>query len=128
MIPVPDPAPDLAALITAVHDAIDTTDREYAQMPLVVRLMVRRGFGKRTGRDVDGWRTMLTAARRGVRDPALPAALEALAAHYDGAPARARRGMGASAADLAVVEQRSRARADAARALRAALTAVAGRS
>jgi hypothetical protein len=107
--------------ISAVRRALEETEAEYAQMPLVVRLMVRRGFVKRTGRDFDGWRKLLDDARRGVIATVLPAALGSLAEHYRGAPGRARRGMGATPAQLAIVEERSKSRAETAEALRAAL-------
>jgi phytoene dehydrogenase-like protein len=111
---------DRAAAIAALQRALDDTDAEYAQLPLVVRLLVRRGFARRTGRDLAAWRALLAAA--GDRTPPeLPAALAALAAHYRGAPERARRGMGATGPQLAMIEARSRARAEAADALRAAL-------
>lgn len=112
---------DRAPLFDAVQRALDETEREYAQMPLVVRLMVRRGFARRTGRDFASWRALLANAARGASEPALPAALAALAAHYRGAPERARRGMGATPEQLELVTTRSRARADAVEALRAAM-------
>jgi len=108
-------------LIAAVQRALDATEAEYAQMPFFVRPMVRRGFAKRTGRDFAAWRALLADAARGTARPELPAALAALADHYRGAPERAKRGMGATAEQLRVVEERSRARAAAADALRAAL-------
>jgi len=107
--------------IAAVRRALEETEAEYSQMPLVVRLMVRRGFVKRTGRDFAAWKKLLDDAARGVFATALPAALASLAEHYRGAPARARRGMGATPAQLAIVEERSKSRAEAAEALRAAL-------
>jgi len=107
--------------IAAVRRALDETESEYSQMPMVVRLMVRRGFVKRTGRDFAAWRALLDSAARGMPSPQLGLALGQLADHYRGAPARARRGMGATPAQLEVVEQRSQARAEAAEALRAAL-------
>ena len=107
--------------IAAVRLALDQTEAEYAAMPMVVRLMVRRGFVKRTGRDFAAWRALLDAAARGAPSPQLGVALGQLADHYRGAPARARRGMGATPAQLEVVEQHSHARAEAAEALRAAL-------
>jgi hypothetical protein len=108
-------------LIAAVQRALDETEHEYAQMPVFVRLLVKRGFVKRTGRDFAAWRMLLDGARRGAPPPELRAALAALADHYRGALARARRGMGATAAQLEIVEARSRERAEAATALRAAL-------
>lgn len=104
------------ALFAAVRGALDETETEYGQLPLVVRMFVRRGFAKRTGLDFGGWRALLD---RPTAD--LPARLAALAEHYRGAPARARRGMGATADQLAIIEERSRTRADAADALRRAL-------
>jgi hypothetical protein len=107
--------------IAAVRRALDETESEYSEMPLVVRLMVRRGFVKRTGRDFAAWRKLLDDARRGVISIQLGNALGQLAEHYRGAPARARRGMGATPAQLAIIEARSQARAEAAEALRSAL-------
>jgi phosphatidylserine/phosphatidylglycerophosphate/cardiolipin synthase-like enzyme len=106
----------LSHLIAAVE-----AEHEYAQMPFFVRPLVKRGFEKRTGRGFAAWRALLADARRGQRTRELADALRALAEHYQGAPARARRGMGATTAQLAIVEQRSRVRSDAARALREAL-------
>lgn len=111
----------MVELITPVQRALDETEAEYAQMPLVIRLMVRRGFVKRTGRDFATWRTLLAHAARGTIDPALPSALGALVEHYRGAPERARRGMGATKAQLEIVEQRSRTRAEAVAALQQAV-------
>ena len=107
--------------IAAVRQALDETESEYSQMPLVVRLMVRRGFVKRTGRDFVAWRKLLDDASRGVFASTLSGALASLAEHYRGAAGRARRGMGATPAQLEVVEARSKSRAEAAEALRAAL-------
>lgn len=110
---------DRAAAIANVQRALDETEAEYAQLPLFVKLLVRRGFVKRTGRDFAAWRALLAAATRGTPPPELAGALEMLAEHYRGAPERAKRGMGATSAQLAIIEQRSRARAEAASALRA---------
>lgn len=115
--------PDLSTLIGAVETVLTETEQEYAQMPFFVRPMVRRGFTKRTGRDFSAWRALLADAHRGQRTAELAAALAALAEHYRGAPERAKRGMGASSAELAVVAQRSRVRGEATLALRAALLA-----
>jgi hypothetical protein len=113
----------LEPLIAAVERALTETESEYAQMPFFVRPMVRRGFVKRTSHDFARWRELLAAARRGPAPPSLVTALGALGEHYRGAPERARRGMGGggTAAQLAAVEERSRVRAEAALALRAAL-------
>ncbi len=111
----------METLFAAVETALAETEREYAAMPLFVRPLVRRGFGKRTGRDFAAWRVLLADARRGQRTQELVAALARLAEHYFGAPERAKRGMGATADQLVIVEQRSRARGNAALALRTAL-------
>ncbi|HWO25464.1 MAG TPA: hypothetical protein VNO30_42285 [Kofleriaceae bacterium] len=108
-------------LFAAIDTALAETEAEYAQMPFFVRPLVRRGFAKRTGRDFAAWRALLADARRGQRTRELAAALAALAEHYRGAPERAKRGMGATPEQLAIIEQRSRARADAAVTLAAAL-------
>lgn len=110
-------------LFAAVETALAETEAEYAQMPFFVRPMVKRGFAKRTGRDFAAWRTLLADGRRGQRTRELADALALLADHYRGAPERAKRGMGATAAQLAIVQQRSAARAEAAVALRSALSA-----
>ncbi|HSD87548.1 MAG TPA: hypothetical protein VLB44_08530 [Kofleriaceae bacterium] len=107
----------IEALVQAVQTALDETEREYAQMPFFIRPMIRRGFVKRTGQDFAGWRELLR-----MPDARLKAALPALAEHYRGAPQRARRGMGATAAQLEIVEARSKQRAEAVAALAAALS------
>lgn len=112
---------DLDVLTRAVRSAIEETHAEYAQMPFFVRPMVRRGFAKRTGHDLAQWRRLLDAAAHGTVPPELGAALARLAAHYDTAPERAKRGMGARTEELREVERRSQARAAAVRALAAAL-------
>lgn len=114
---------ELPPLITAVEAALADTEREYGQMPFFVRPMVKRGFVKRTGRDFGEWRALLSTARRGDPPRDLVDALSLLSEHYLGAPERAKRGMGATPAQYAAVEQRSRARSDAALALREALLA-----
>ena len=110
-----------ADLFAAVEAALAETEAEYAQMPFFVRPLVRRGFARRIGRDFAAWRALLAEARRGQRTRELALALAALAAHYRGAPERAKRGMGATPEQLAIIEQRSCARADAAVALASAL-------
>ena len=109
------------SLIATVRRALDETEGEYAQLPLVVRVIVRRGFVRRTGWDFTAWRALLDRAARGDIDRGLGAALAALEAHFRGAPERARRGRGATSAQLEVIEARSRARADAVVSLRAAV-------
>ena len=110
--------PSVEALRASVLRVLEETHAEYAQMPFFVRALVRRGFGKRTGHDLAGWTRLLA----GPAGP-LVAALPDLALHFDGAPARAKRGMGARPEELVEVERRSRARAAAVRALLAALHA-----
>ena len=116
-------ATQLEPLIAAVERALAETEAEYAQMPFFVRPLVRRGFVKRTGHDFARWRELLAAIRRGQRDASLLAALADLEQHYRGSSrARAKwHGWKWSAAQLAMVVERSRARADAAAALRAIL-------
>jgi hypothetical protein len=114
--------PELGRLIEAVVTELDATEREYAQLPFFVRPIVKRGFAKRTGRDFAGWRALLAGAR-GEHLGDLTDALAALAEHFRGAPDRAKRGMGATSDQLALIEQRARSRAEAALALRAALLA-----
>lgn len=108
---------DRGTLVRAVRTALEQTHAEYAQMPFFVRPMVRRGFAKRTGHDLDAWLHLLTAAGRGDTPSGLREALDRLAAHYDTAPERAKRGMGARPDELREVERRSRERAEAVRAL-----------
>jgi hypothetical protein len=110
---------DRGSLVRAVQTALEQTHAEYALMPFFVRPLVRRGFEKRTGYDLAAWLRLLDAAARGEASPGLRAALDRLAAHYDSAPARAKRGMGARPDEMREVERRSRARAAAVRALAA---------
>lgn len=116
---------DPVAMIAPVRAALDDTEAEYGRMPFFVRPMVRRGFVKRTGHDFEGWRRLLAEVGRGGRPPGIVDALARLAEHYDGAPERAKRGMGARLEELREVEARSQARASAARALATALRATA---
>ena len=109
---------DIAKLTADVRKILDETEGEYAQMPFFIRPMVKRGFAKRTGYDFAGWRTLLANVRA---DATLRTALLALAEHYRGAPERARKGMGATASQLEIIESRSRARAEAVTALANAL-------
>jgi hypothetical protein len=102
---------ELEVLVRAVRTAIEETHAEYAQMPFFVRPLVKRGFVKRTGHDMEGWRRLLAQST-----PTIAPDLERLAAHYDGAPERAKRGM-VKPDELREVERRSQARAQAARAL-----------
>lgn len=111
----------LLPLIAAVERVLAETESEYGRMPFFVRPMVKRGFVKRTGHDFAAWRALLADARRGMRHVQAAAALDRLAEHYRGMPERAKRGMGASSAQLATIEDLARTRAEAAMVLRAAL-------
>jgi hypothetical protein len=121
-------ATSLSPLIAAVRAALEAMEAEYARMPFFVRPMVRRGFAQRTGADLEGWRARLAAAERGTVPPGLVGELERLRAHFDGAPARAQRGMGARPDELRELEARAAARVLAVEALLAQLTGGAGRS
>jgi hypothetical protein len=112
---------DRGSLVRAVQTVLEQTHAEYALMPFFVRPLVRRGFEKRTGHDLAAWLRLLDAAARGESSPGLRAALDRLAAHFDTAPERAKRGMGARPDELREVERRSRERAAAVRALAASL-------
>lgn len=114
-------AMSFAPQLAAVHAALDAMDAEYAQMPFFVRPLVRRGFSQRTGADLAGWRALLATLTRGPATAAHREALARLRAHFEGAPARARRGMGARADELREVEARAAARVAAVQALLDAL-------
>lgn len=101
--------------------AIDATEADRGELPFFVRPTVRRGFAQRTGHDVAGWRALLADAARGAAAPALPVALAALADSCRTAPERARKAMGGTAAQAAMIEERMRPRIAAALALRALL-------
>lgn len=110
---------DIAKLAADVRTILGETQAEYAQMPFFIRPMIKRGFAKRTGLDFAGWRIRLETVKPG--DTALRKSLLALAEHYRGAPERARKGMGATADQLAEIEVRSRKRAEMVTALALAL-------
>jgi hypothetical protein len=117
-------------LVASVRRGLDETEAEYATIPFPIRLMVRRGFAKRTGHDFKAWRALLEQAANGVIPPGLPAALGALTEHYRGSPERARRGMPGAATDprFRELEERSLQRAAAAEELRAALGSLPSRA
>jgi hypothetical protein len=109
---------ELAALLCSTRAIIDDTESEYARLPFFVRPLVRRGFVQRTGLDPAGWRKLLAAP------PAhgeLASSIARLIAHYEGAPARAARGRGATPDELAEVSRRCAARVATLRRLHAAL-------
>ena len=116
-------APGLADAARAVRAAIDATEEDWGELPFFVRPMVRRGFTQRTGRDVAGWRTLLDAAARGTVAPELVGALDLLVDNWRTAPERAKKGMGGTAAQVAMIEARMQPRIAAAVALRALLSA-----
>ncbi len=109
----------VATLTAEVRKILAETEAEYAQMPFFIRPMIKRGFAKRTGMDLAGWRVRLETVKS--PDASLRKALLALAEHYRGAPERARKGMGATAEQLAEIEVRSRKRAETVTALALAL-------
>jgi hypothetical protein len=107
----------VAAAVVGVRVAIDDAERELEDMPFFVRPMVKRGLASRTGRSFDEWRAALAAPTA-----ALVPDLEKLADNFATAPERARKGpAGQSAQAMQLIEQRAAARADAVRALIAAL-------
>jgi hypothetical protein len=107
----------VAATVVGVRVAIDDAERDLKDMPFFVRPMVKRGFSQRTGRSYDEWRAVLAAPTA-----ALVADLETLAEYFATAPERARKGpAGQSAQIMQLIEQRAASRADAVRALIAAL-------
>ncbi len=111
----------LTAAVAAVRSAIDDTETDWGELPFFVRPMVRRGFSQRTGHDVGAWRGLLADVARGGAPRGLPAALELLIENWRGAPERAKKGMGGSAAQVAMIEERVAPRIAAAVALRALL-------
>ncbi|MCK6552017.1 hypothetical protein L6R52_39665 [Myxococcota bacterium] len=112
---------DPSALAAAVLRAVEETERDLERMPFFVRPMVRAGFNRRTGLNVDEWRASLGGVRaddapdRLRRD--LKPALLRLREHFRTAPERARRGMGNDPRAIAEVTNRSRLRAEAVEAL-----------
>ncbi len=109
----------LASLVAAVRVAVEDSERELRDMPFFVRPMVRRGFASRTGKSYDEWKAALASPTA-----ALVPALESLADNFATAPERAKRGpAGSSAQAMKLIEERGAARAEAVRALIAALRA-----
>jgi hypothetical protein len=117
-----------ARLVSELGDAIAESQRDLDNMPVFVRPMVRRGFGKRTGLSFKEWdrlmARLLDVAHRsqGSRKdflavrPDLESLLERLAESYRTAPDRAARFM-RNHDTLERVRQTSAARERAARAL-----------
>ena len=107
----------LASLVAAVRVAIEDSERELREVPFFIRGRVKRGFEERTGRTYDEWKAALVSP-----SAALIPALEALADHFATTPERAKRGpAGESAQAMKLIEERSASRAEAVRALIAAL-------
>jgi hypothetical protein len=130
-------ARDAARLVSELRDAVAASHRDLKNMPVFVRPMIRRGFGKRTGLSFEDWdqllsellrrlgsgtasRTELLAVRRD-----LESLLERLADSYRTAPERAARFMRNPEA-LARVRETSAARERAARALLECVRALPG--
>ncbi len=121
-------SPDPVTLVTALRDVLDDTKRDFSSMPFFVRPMANRGFANRTGRSIEEWRQLASAlvsevkpdtepARLLERHPRLREHLEQLAENYRTAPERASKGMGALAGTLQRVQEASRRREEAVRAL-----------
>ena len=102
----------LAEALRRVRKALESTKRDLSSMPFFVRPMVKKGFVKRTGADVDQWlgriSEAITAAESGESVPNLTNELERLAENYRTAPDRAKRGM--KGARLEEVTRNSRER------------------
>lgn len=108
-------------LAAAVLRAVEDTERDLDRMPFFVRPMVRAGFHRRTGLNLDEWRAVLGGvrvdeARDRLRSDVKPALLRLLE-HFRTAPERARKGMGNDPRAIAEVTNRSRLRSEAVEAL-----------
>jgi hypothetical protein len=120
-----DPDPTTAAtLAAAVRQAVDAAEQDLAPMPFFIRPIVKGKFKDRTGLSFDDWRKQLAALRPDdtpasvrARWPQAQAALTRLVADFQGAPERARKGMGDEPERLRRVEQDAKVRAAAAQAL-----------
>lgn len=120
--------PDPVTLVAALRNTLEDTERDFSSMPFFVRPMVRRGFASRTGRGLEEWQQLASALVSLVkpdtspalvreRHPRLREQLEQLAENYRTAPERASKGMGALAGTLQRVQETSRRREEAVRAL-----------
>jgi hypothetical protein len=115
-------------LVAALRNILEDTERDFGSMPFFVKPMVRRGFASRTGQTLEAWRQLASEllaevssgaepARVRERHPRLREQLEQLAENYRTAPERASRGMGALTGTLQAVQESSRRREEAVRAL-----------
>jgi hypothetical protein len=121
-------ASDAARLVSELSDAVAGSHRDLKNMPVFVRPMIRRGFGKRTGLSFEEWDRLLSDLSRRLGSGAasrqdflavrrdLEPLLERLADSYRTAPDRAARFMRNQDA-LERVRETSAARERAARAL-----------
>ncbi|HEX5753900.1 MAG TPA: hypothetical protein VFZ09_47390 [Archangium sp.] len=119
---------DPVTLVAALRNILEDTGRDFSSMPFFVRPMVRGGFARRTGQSLEEWQRLASALHSEVkpdtgpaqvreRHPRLREQLEQLAENYRTAPERASKGMGALAGTLQRVQESSRRREDAVRAL-----------
>ncbi|WNG36208.1 hypothetical protein F0U60_22845 [Archangium minus] len=119
---------DPVTLVAALRNTLEDTERDFSSMPFFVRPMVRRGFASRTGLGLDEWQRLASALVSEVksdtaptqvreRHPRLRENLAQLAENYRTAPERASKGMGALAGTLQRVQETSRRREEAVRAL-----------
>jgi len=112
---------DVRQLAHRLRQVLLDTRADWERMPFFVRPMVKIGFLRRTGRDLDGWLRLTDdlAAGRG-HGPRLVDDLAGLAESYRTAPERASRFM-RDGARLEMVRARSRDREDVVRLLLGAL-------
>lgn len=121
-------SPDPVTLVAALRNTLEDTERDFSSMPFFVRPMVRRGFASRTGRGLEEWQQLASALVSLVKPDTAPALvrerhphlrehLEQLAENYRTAPERASKGMGALGGTLQRVQETSRRREEAVRAL-----------
>lgn len=119
---------DPVTLVAALRNTLEDTVRDFSSMPFFIRPMVRGGFAKRTGQSLEEWQRLASALLAEVkpdtgpaqvreRHPRLREQLEQLAGNYRTAPERASKGMGALAGTLQRVQESSRRREEAVRAL-----------
>lgn len=119
---------DPVTLVAALRNILEDTGRDFSSMPFFVRPMVRSGFTRRTGQSLEEWQRLASALALEVkpdtgpaqvreRHPRLREQLEQLAENYRTAPERASKGMGALAGTLQRVQESSRRREEAVRAL-----------
>ncbi|MCY1079314.1 hypothetical protein [Archangium lansingense] len=119
---------DPVTLVAALRNILEDTGHDFSSMPFFVRPMVRGGFAKRTGQSLEEWQRLASAllsdvkpgtepARVREHHPRLREQLEQLAENYRTAPERASKGMGALTGTLQRIQESSRRREEAVRAL-----------